>query len=418
MDLTDAWPGISEIGLSLAAERARPADRSGDDARAALTDWCAAGGTSPAAHAEDFPYARILAHYQAIGRLKVNPWLITELANLHGRLGSPTGRAGLLAGWLVGATDQVTGDYESFLGADLLSAAIAADGRDENTVRDGLSTAFIADLAAYEARALAADPENRHRRTRTVAVANLLEPGSGQAGAGDIQGWQDLAARTGRRADAVLDGIPELYRRTVALSLMPITPLHDEYMFLRSVQIFELLYWRLAGHIADAAAALDRGDRERATAGLASAGTRMAATPPLYRVLTTIDKAAFAVIRDNTDGRSAIQSRPYRMVEMLCAPRNPPPHVVDKIPKIELSGPSLQEVHERAVARHGEAALRPVTEAMARFDKAWRSAKLTHWGITMKVIGQVRGTGGTAGAHYLRDAADIRLFPALEDGPR
>ncbi|MFD0350549.1 hypothetical protein ACFQ0M_40090 [Kitasatospora aburaviensis] len=40
--------------------------------------------------------------------------------------------------------------------------------------------------------------------------------------------------------------------------------------------------------------------------------------------------------------------------------------------------------------------------------------KRTHWGITMKIIGMVRGTGGTAGASYLREAAEARLFPDLD----
>lgn len=114
----------------------------------------------------------------------------------------------------------------------------------------------------------------------------------------------------------------------------------------------------------------------------------MTGTSGVFRVLTTMPKDAFAVIRANTDGRSAVQSRAYRTVE-----RSAP----------ELHGAlltsSLQECELQSV--------------MSELDTAWGAMKRTHWGITMKVIGTVRGTGGTAGASYLREAAEARLFPAL-----
>ena len=41
--------------------------------------------------------------------------------------------------------------------------------------------------------------------------------------------------------------------------------------------------------------------------------------------------------------------------------------------------------------------------------------KRGHWGIALKVIGTVPGTGGTAGASYLKNAAMMSLFPRLSE---
>lgn len=50
---------------------------------------------------------------------------------------------------------------------------------------------------------------------------------------------------------------------------------------------------------------------------------------------------------------------------------------------------------------------------MRALDTSWRAMKRTHWGVTLKIIGKVPGTGGTAGADYLKQTAEIPLFPEL-----
>ncbi len=52
---------------------------------------------------------------------------------------------------------------------------------------------------------------------------------------------------------------------------------------------------------------------------------------------------------------------------------------------------------------------------MRLLDETWCGMKRTHWGVTLKIIGQVPGTGGTAGASYLQRSAATPLFPLLAE---
>jgi tryptophan 2,3-dioxygenase len=144
------------------------------------------------------------------------------------------------------------------------------------------------------------------------------------------------------------------------------------------------------------------------------AGSRVAATPLLYRVLTTMSRPAFAVIRAHTHGRSAVQSRAFRQVERISAVLPPRPED-DMAAKVTVAGPTLQEVFATRMETMGAGRMRRVAEAMMRLDEGWRAMKRTHWGITRKIIGDVPGTGGTSGAAYLRNAAELPLFPLLHE---
>jgi tryptophan 2,3-dioxygenase len=132
----------------------------------------------------------------------------------------------------------------------------------------------------------------------------------------------------------------------------------------------------------------------------------LALSPALYRVVTTMPPEVFAVIRAHTDGRSAIQSRGFRRIEAVCAPR---PDIAAGVP--------LQEALLRATERLGGVATARLCAELVRLDEAWCAMKRTHWGITVKIIGTVPGTGGTTGADYLRRAAAVPLFPALAARP-
>ena len=55
---------------------------------------------------------------------------------------------------------------------------------------------------------------------------------------------------------------------------------------------------------------------------------------------------------------------------------------------------------------------RGVQSALAELAAAWTAMKKTHWGIALKIIGRVPGTGGTAGADFLRERAERPLTAA------
>ncbi|MFD0279211.1 hypothetical protein ACFVHB_35690, partial [Kitasatospora sp. NPDC127111] len=287
-----------------------------------------------------------------------------------------------LADWLPQVVDGRQGDYDSYLGSPVYASLAAAGVGAEQVI-----TALLADLVTIEAATLAETPAGL---PRTRAALRALTAAAGlPAGDGAPADPAELVRACAEAVAAARDAVPPEVLRAVELTLTPTTRGHDEQMFIRVIQIFEAVFAAVADAVRAATEAVAAGRAEPARALLAAAARQVAGTSAVFRVLTTMPKDAFAVIRANTDGRSAVQSRAYRAVER--------------------SGPTLHRTLLDSGLPQDE-----LREAMAELDDAWGAMKRTHWGITMKIIGMVRGTGGTAGASYLREAAEARLFPGLD----
>ncbi|WP_146060485.1 hypothetical protein [Amycolatopsis sp. CA-128772] len=389
------WPGGAGVGgVSEAAAR-------GGDRHAAVTAvhaWLAAcrGPAGPAEVAR-FPFAPVLRRYRAVGRAYAGDELVTLLRTVHSRLPGD-GRARLawpLPEWLPSTADQTGGGYDGYLAAPLLDSPAGADLPAHRAAAD-LLAALAADLLELEVRALGRRPGRvpRQRARACLGVLARLRDDAVPPPSAD----EELADLAGAWIAETGETIAPRVRVVTELSLLPMTPLHDELMFIRCLQLFETLYRRIGDALEAARDALVRLAVERARVLVADAARLLALSPPLYRVVTTMPPAAFAVIRAHTDGRSAIQSRGFRRVEALCAG-------------------TLQEAVLRAGDRLGGVATARVCAELGRLDEAWCAMKRTHWGITLKIIGTVPGTGGTTGAEYLRRAAGVPLFPALAARP-
>ena len=355
-----------------------------------------------------------------------------------------------LAEWLPSTIDQETGDYDSYLVASLLESLTDAggsrpddaghhtdagihrnnchpargveDATDETM--DALAGALAADLARIEAAALRLSPPGPLQLQRTRACLVVLgklgelaprwaqRPAPTSTPVGSRSDICQLAEATGMFAAEVWQQSPGSCRRAVELALLPATPLHDELMFIRSVQIFETLYRQIYRCLVRANGAMQAMDVPGARAELADATRRLELSPALYRVVTTMPRSAFAIIRAYTDGRSAIQSRPYRQIQQVCAPQPPSP-VAGKVPAVQVPSPTLQESFIALADRLQTPEVSHLAAQMWALDTSWRAMKRTHWGVTLKIIGKVPGTGGTAGADYLKWAAEVPLFPAL-----
>ncbi|MEV6975744.1 hypothetical protein [Kitasatospora sp. NPDC093806] len=399
-------PGVG--GLSLAAAGPDPADLDPRRALRELAHWQADGRP-----ADRFPYPAVLGHYRAVGKNAVGAELLTALRALQpapiedaelieseeaadAEPADPAAR--LLADWLPQVVDGRRGDYDSYLGSPVY-ASLAAGGASP----DEVITALLADLVAIEAAALAGNPDGR---ARTRAALRALAAAAGlpaEHGAAATTGTTattatattedtdpaDLVRACAEAVAAARATLPADVLRAVEVTLTPTTRCHDEQMFIRVVQIFEAVFAAVGRAVLAATETVTAGRADLARELLDGATRQVAGTSAVFRVLTTMPKDAFAVIRANTDGRSAVQSRAYRAVERSC----PTLHLT-----LERSGLPKEELRS----------------AMAELDAAWGAMKRTHWGITMKIIGSVRGTGGTAGAAYLREAAEARLFPALD----
>ncbi|MEE2037671.1 hypothetical protein Q8791_10615 [Nocardiopsis sp. CT-R113] len=323
------------------------------------------------------------------------------------------------------ALDQEDGDYDSYVGNTVLTAASTSDGvLGSEQMVDATLVAAAADLVLLEAETLTAHPTRaqavRVRATaRVLTLSNELAPGFAlprrelDALSELLDRWDETSdagrAHTAHRcAMAVVGQVPSVVRDAVNITLLPTTRMHDEQMFVRCIQIFESLYRQVADRIAQSIIALDSGDTARPLALLGEAANRVRATQGLYRVLTTMPPDAFAVIRAHTNGRSAVQSRPYRQVEDLSAPRPS-----DGQGPGEAHGMTLQGTLLLREADLGSQPAADIRKVMRELDSAWRAMKRSHWGVTLKTIGRVSGTGGTAGADYLRATAQRALFPLL-----
>jgi tryptophan 2,3-dioxygenase len=419
------WPQHAGVGgISVHAISASLEKRLGSEARDAVAAWA---GSAPAGKgwptdAAAFPFRQVLDHYRAVGRNAVSASLVGDLGllKLSADQSGVNGAPARLNMWLRSATDQFDGDYHSYAGTALQEMFLdeASFGTRERTA-DVLIMALLLDLLRTEAEALAQAPSQPQRK-RTQAMQHVVRragqlapeaaavtpklPARSQADQPPASGGE--AAELAGAAAAWLSQLPDA-QRLADVTMLPTTVLHDEQMFLRLIQVFECLYLRAAWQIEAVAAALEREGPREAAASLLSTACCFAATPALYRVLTTMPTPAFAIIRAQTPGRSAIQSRAYREVENICAHRRHD-RSADDVPR-----PTLEDAFLGARRRLPATAVAEVQEAMQRLDHYWRAMKRSHWGITLKIIGNVPGTGGTSGAAYLYDASRIPLFPAL-----
>lgn len=442
VDVQVDWPEHQGVGgLSMRAARTAQDAASADHALAALRAWLPGldSGRNPlslveSARPDRFPYAEVIAHYQRVGRTNADSRLVSRLRYLGDLLREPELVVGRrlwpLPEWLPSTGDQHNGNYDSYLASPLLEGLTFAQDGDSaglpselekatDATIDLLLAALVADLAMIEADALRAGHNGREQHRRTQACLLLLTkldalaPNWAQRpAAGEI--LPDLAEATTALAQQVRRRLPRSCRQVVNLSLLPTTRLHDEQMFIRAIQIFEAMYRQIYRCMVRASAAMQVTDAGRACAELADATRRLAMAPALYRVVTTMPRAAFAIIREFTNGRSAIQSRSYRQIDLVCAPREPSP-AADKLPAVEVASPTLQDSYFAIAGRLDPAESDRLAAQMRALDASWRAMKRTHWGITLKIIGRVPGTGGTAGAEYLKYAAEVPLFPMLTD---
>jgi tryptophan 2,3-dioxygenase len=419
------WPKHAGVGgVSIHAMSAPLEQRLGSVARDAVTSWSKSGWPKNQAGsgAVRFPYREVLDHYQAVGRAAASALLVAELTEICRSCEAVSGRAEMndLLQWLRSAIDQLDGDYHSYAVTSLQAAYLdSASQADFNEHADALLLTLLLDLLRTEAEALMAAPStDQRRRTRSVLqavaraeqlvprVATIAPDLSLALGALDSRAEDGEIADTALRISTCADHLPTT-RHLVNITLLPTTVLHDEQMFIRMIQIFECLYSCASRYLRAATEILRLQNVAQATLFVEYVADRLAGAPALYRILTTMPPEAFAIIRKYTAGRSAVQSRTYRNVENVSA-RLPGR---DRDP--ETPETTLEEVFLQAGQWLCGESYEGMRNAMRRLDRRWCAMKRSHWGITLKIIGDVPGTGGTAGAEYLEDAARMPLFPAL-----
>jgi tryptophan 2,3-dioxygenase len=224
----------------------------------------------------------------------------------------------------------------------------------------------------------------------------------------------------------------------------PLSELHDEVLFIVIHQTKELwmkqmlheldLAIRLIGedHVGEALKAMARISRIQAVMTLS------------WDVLSTLTPVDYMKFRDVLGTSSGFQSAQFRELEYRLGLKNPSflEHYDEGTPararlQRAIEEPSLREAATDALARAGfDTGDRSVETLAARWLEVYRDADrwfelyelaeklvdiddaLAMWRhkhvLTVeRIIGSKRGTGGSAGASYLRSTLDKRVFPEL-----
>lgn len=205
------------------------------------------------------------------------------------------------------------------------------------------------------------------------------------------------------------------------LSMMPVWTIHDEYMFIRILQVFEILFNITIKGFEAAQAALQAKRPEQAAPVMRELAAIYAASTATFRVLTTMTKESFSAFREYTDGASAIQSVQYKRVEAMAAHPAMPrlnSEAFRSVPMLKQEVEAGQVLVFEDLLRDtdgmDEQALDDLQDAMRELDKRFVAWKNMHYQIAVKMLGSKRGTGGSPGTPYLKMYMSMPLFPFLK----
>jgi tryptophan 2,3-dioxygenase len=237
----------------------------------------------------------------------------------------------------------------------------------------------------------------------------------------------------------------------------PVSDAHDEMMFIVIHQASEL-WMKLIVHELTAACAAIRGDALgqafKMSARVSKIQNQMIQS---WDVLATMTPAEYLTFRDKLGHASGFQSHQYRTIEFLLgakdaatlAPHVHRPDIHGALAQV-LRGPSLYDEAIRLLARRGFAIepahlgrdltqpyaadasvkaawievyrdtqkywdLYELAEELVDVEDSFQVWRFRHMMTVQRIIGFKRGTGGTAGVGYLKQAVGRPFFPELWD---
>lgn len=235
----------------------------------------------------------------------------------------------------------------------------------------------------------------------------------------------------------------------------PITRAHDEHLFIAVHHVSEVWLGLIVRELQAAMRLLAQGITDAPLKGLTRVVRAQEQMTNAWEVLKTMTPADYLAFRSAFGQASGFQSANYRMVEFLLGNRNPVmlrPHAH----RADLHDPLLSVLHSPSVydltlSLLAERGLNIPNEVLRRdyaekyhlnedvvsawmtvyrdTDTYWdlyelaeklmdvednfRRWRFNHLTTVERTIGFKRGSGGTSGAGYLRQALDIVLFPEL-----
>lgn len=235
----------------------------------------------------------------------------------------------------------------------------------------------------------------------------------------------------------------------------PLSPDHNEMLFIIQHQTSELWMKLALYELRAALASVHRDELPPAFKMLARVSRILEQLVQAWNVLSTMTPSEYTSMRPFLGSSSGFQSYQYRELEFMLGNKNeqmlkPHAHHPDVFAEVKaaLEAPSLYDEVVRLLARRGfditasrldrdwtlptqhdssvEAAwlevyrnpsqhweLYEMAEELVDLEDAFRQWRFRHVTTVERIIGFKQGTGGTAGAPYLRKMLDVVLFPEL-----
>lgn len=229
-------------------------------------------------------------------------------------------------------------------------------------------------------------------------------------------------------------------------------PEHDEMLFIVIHQVYELWFKQVLHEVDHLEALLARNDVHRAQHTLKRILTILKVLVAQLDILETMTPLEFLSFRDRLDSGSGFQSYQFRELEFALGAKEP--RALERYPagsdarrRLErrLAAPTLWDAFLRYLAANGVAVpkadlardvtrrvepsvelraalvemyrhrpeLAAVCERLVDLDEGLMEWRYRHVKMVQRTIGTRRGTGGSAGAEYLKTTLDRPLFPDL-----
>jgi tryptophan 2,3-dioxygenase len=394
-------------------------------------------------NADDFPYDAVVAEFHRVGKHFVETELLDALAGVRAALPEVRGSVAsvrLLDRFLDAALDKWDGRYANptYLALSLLPLSEVDDLSHHQDVTaaerqyDRLFVQLVADASRFELAA--ADgatemlpqmrPDARTTAKRCRLGLQVAGPAARRLGLSDGVDVDDPIAGARRLWANLAADLSPAERRTLQLTMLPVSLIHDEYQFIRVLQSFEATFNLVAVQLQAAMRAITDGECHLALAHLQAAETRLREAAPLFSLVATMQVEAFHTFREFTEGASAIQSRNYKLLESSC--RQPDQARLDSpaylsVPEVRervLAGQvTLDDAFQAARASHLSARdIDDLEQVMRQFAATLLRWRRTHYGIAVRMLGEHTGTGYTEGSPYLKAVQTIPVFPSLPHG--
>ena len=207
----------------------------------------------------------------------------------------------------------------------------------------------------------------------------------------------------------------------LAMTVLPVSTVHDEYFFIRALQTHEMVFSTLTRELRAATRAVRRGHLAASAARVRRANEVFARAAMLFRMVATMRPEDFHAFRVYTDGASAIQSEAYKRFELACGRPSAARLASDaftNVPAVRAEADRQDNLvraylDQRRQGRVDSAAYPELEAAMGDLEASHQRWKTTHHGLASKMLGESRGSGYTSGVPYLRQCLDNRLFTPI-----